>query len=169
MADEQRAVDAWTTAVDASAAVRDRLSAAVRDATAALDHTRPERAGALDPAHELWAVLGAPPKTRGGLAAWCGIGERVQAWDDYRLPARRAGRAGHGSRQRELASLLADAPAILEYASRLDPAGIHDAVADRRAWQSTIESARQGLVERRPAPTVDHDFGFVTLPSVVLR
>ena len=50
----------------------------------ALDHTRPERivAATTDPTHDLWTTLGPPPTTRGGLAAWCGIAEQLETWND---------------------------------------------------------------------------------------
>jgi hypothetical protein len=49
-----------------------------------VDHTRPERvfAAALDPANQLWDRLEPPPPTRGGLAAWCRIAARLEAWND---------------------------------------------------------------------------------------
>ena len=50
--------------------------------------TRPERvvAAAIDPTNELWRSIGPPPTTRGGLAAWCGIAERVETERDRGQP-----------------------------------------------------------------------------------
>ena len=58
-----------------------------RDLYDALDHTRPERivAATTDPTHDLWTSLGPPPTTRGGLAAWCGIAEQLETWNDRHL------------------------------------------------------------------------------------
>jgi len=85
---ERNEVRRWATATRNIADARDSLTNAINDLDTALAVTRPERviAAAIDPTNELWTSIGPPPATRGGLAAWCGIAERVEAERDRGQP-----------------------------------------------------------------------------------
>lgn len=149
---EQRAVDRWAAAKRATADQRAELTTAITDLSDTLDHTRPERVAAatLDPASELWHALGSPPTSRGGLSAWCGIAEQLERVRDLGT--------AH-SCERDTQSLLQNATAIIDFATRLDPAPAQSSLTDRARWQPTLDAATRGLVVEPPAPTLDHGLG----------
>ena len=173
VADQQQAVDIWEAAFDATAAERTRLTNAVTDLYDALDHTRPERivAATTDPTHDLWTTLGPPPTTRGGLAAWCGIAEQLEAWND-RHPLRPTETHGASKtpwlkepralvdshRHAELTALVNNASVVIDTASRIDPRPAASR-SDRASWQRTVETARHVLAAERPVRQVEHDLG----------
>ena len=135
---------------------RAQLTAAINDLTDALDHTRPERvaAAALDPSNQLWRTLGPPSSTRGGLNAWCGIAERIEAARDG------DGLANNWKRDDlETTLLLRNAPAILELAGQLDPTSARDPLADRARWRPILDAAVQPQLAQPTAATIDHGLG----------
>ena len=144
-----------------------------RDLSEALDRTRPERivAATSDPTHELWMSLGPPPTTRGGLAAWCGIAEQLETWNDRHLateqrPSDTVNRPTTGDRSGlearsqpdELSLLRTNTAHIINTASRLDPtpAGVRE---DPRTWQAAAETAQRLLAAERPARRIEHELG----------
>ncbi|MCU1448498.1 MAG: traA, partial [Acidimicrobiales bacterium] len=146
----QRAVDKWTAAMTATTDERARLTSDIGDITGALDHTCPERvvAAVTDPTSELWHRLGPPPPTRGGLAAWCGIAQRVEAHLDRQSLATPT-----------LVSVVDNARWIVERASRLDPTPAHQPTEDQGTWQAALEEASRVLAVERPRLAVDHGIG----------
>jgi conjugative relaxase-like TrwC/TraI family protein len=142
-----------------------RLEAGVRDLDAALEHTRPHRvaAAATDPTHPLWHMLGPPPLTRGGLAAWCGIAERVETANDHMpsvqhtdqdatphlvIDARRRIRNQLQGNQHE--DVVNNARAIIDIASRYDPTPEGHPLDERDAWQPTLDTAGRAFRIRHP-------------------
>ena len=173
VADEQHAVNTWEAAFDASDRARTQLTQAVSDLYDALDSTRPERvaAAATDPTHPLWTTLGPPPSTRGGLAAWCGIAEHLETWNDQhpllppgthdasKTPSLNEQRAlVDSNRPDERTALLNNASEVIDNASRIDPspAASHN---DRTSWRPAIESAERVLAAEPPVPGFEHDYG----------
>ncbi len=65
---------------------RAALTSAVEDIHAALDRTSVDRLqhAARTPDHELWRVIGPPPRDAAGLTAWYGIADRYETWLDHR-------------------------------------------------------------------------------------
>ena len=120
-----------------------------------------------DPTHDLWTSLGPPPTTRGGLAAWCGIAEQLEAWSDrHARPAHLAvdtliARHGLGARVQpgELSILLSNAANVIHTASRLDSTPAGSALEDRTNWQATIENTQGVLAAEQPALRTEHDLG----------
>ena len=164
--DERDAVATWTTAMQATFGQRCQLDGAIHDTTAALDHTRPERvaAAALDPTTELRGILGAPPPSRGGMAAWCGIAERLEAINDCE-PADHSYQT-HGQpsafyrpQERQTTTLLANAADIIATANQLDPEAADDPLVLRAAWQPTVETADRTLAAHRSPPALDRGLG----------
>ena len=84
LTEAQRGVAIGDQSVAKATTQRSRLTAAIHDLDTALDLTRPERvaAAATNPRSDPWRILGPPPHTRGGLAAWCGIAEHIEAQHD---------------------------------------------------------------------------------------
>ncbi len=160
--EERDAVGKWTTAMRVTRDQRHQLGAAIHDTNAALDHTRPQRiaAAAIDPTHQLWDILGAPPPTRGGTAAWCGIAQQLELIHDDQpaLFSQRAPRpAFYSPQEHQIATLLADAADIIDTANHLDPTPARHPLRDQPAWQPTVETAAAVLAARRPVPAIDHD------------
>ncbi|MDQ6794447.1 MAG: hypothetical protein M3067_06465, partial [Chloroflexota bacterium] len=156
---ERQAVETWRTAMGETAVERSDLSRAVEDVESALTATRPERvaAAALDPTHHLWTDLGPPPQTRGGLAAWCGIAERVETKNDRGLV--QATRAAYVHDFDEFDLVSDYAPEIIETAGRLDPSPARHPVDDRASWQRAVEAGSQTLVIEGPELTIDRGIG----------
>ena len=164
LADVRRAHAEWTEAMDAAAPERTRLGAALEDLDAALVHTRPDRirAAVTDPTNALWTTLGPPPHTSGGLEAWCGLADQVEAWSDrppsadewldrvlqeptHPILGRRPGRDGCHEWNR-LAVLLDSWGAIEAAAGRLDPHST--AIPEPATWRPTLDAATESAVER---------------------
>jgi conjugative relaxase-like TrwC/TraI family protein len=163
VAEERQALADWSAAMRASADQRADLTSAVADIAGALDITRPERVAAAtrDPSSKLWRTLGPPPTTRGGLAAWCGIAQRVVAWRDQLPDTRPLGHRApsaddfadlrvrlhlHPAHRRDgLAALVERNPAIIAYASQLDPSPPRPPIEDRAAWQPAVDAADRAL------------------------
>jgi conjugative relaxase-like TrwC/TraI family protein len=157
VASERHAVHAWTEAMQATAEPRTRLTHAIDDLDDALAHTRAERVAAavVDPTNELWDLLGAPPSTRGGLAAWCGIAQQVTAHNDLHAGVADRPRTGDdidyvarldrlsGPRWDRPATLVEHADRIIAAASRLDPLPAADPIPDGVRWEATVEHAIQ--------------------------
>ncbi len=171
---ERDAVRAWHTATRATAADQARLTNCINDLDAALAATRPERvaAAALDPRNKLWQVLGPPPATRGGLAAWCGITERIEDWRDRGASPDRwidhvPDARGHpmlglrpcalGRESDDLARVLSTARELIDAASRLDPCPTRKGFVDRSNWLTTLRAAERALPTKQPA--LDHSLG----------
>ncbi len=171
---EHDAVRAWQTATRDTAHDRAALTNSINDLDAALAATRPERvaAAALNPTHKLWQLLGPPPATRGGLAAWCGIAERIEdlrdrgaspdGWIDH-VPDACAHpmlglRPALGRESDDLARVLSSARELVDAASRLDssPTTTHGFV-DRSKWQATLRAADDALATKQRA--VDYSLG----------
>ena len=172
---ERQAVQKWAEATRETAEERTRLSAAVADLSDALNATRAQRvaAAALDPASEMWRTLGAPPSTRGGLAAWCGIAQRLDAWVDAR-PASSAldhiaprsrpliGPRPNFSAARkwdELAALIDRSRDLVTIASRSDPGWPGRLLEDQDLWQPALKAATDSIQLERPARGISHGFG----------
>jgi hypothetical protein len=163
VAEERQALADWSAAMRASADQRADLTSAVADIAGALDITRPERVAAAtrDPSSKLWRTLGPPPTTRGGLAAWCGIAQRVVAWRDQLPDTRPLGHRApsaddfadlrvrlhlHPAHRRDgLAALVERNPTIIAYASQLDPSPPRPPIEDRAAWQPAVDAADRAL------------------------
>jgi hypothetical protein len=158
---ERDAAAAWAAAMKATSDERHQLEACAGDVAAALDQTRPQRVAdaALDPTSHLWNTLGPPPPTRGGTAAWCGIAQQLETFNDHHpAPAHQEVPAAfYTAEERQVAGLLADAAVIIDTANHLYPEPARDPLADRAAWQPALETAAQHLVARRPPPGVDDD------------
>lgn len=165
LADARRARTEWADAMRATAPDRTRLNAAIEDLEAALDHTRPERirAATTDPTSTLWTTLGPPPRTPGGLAAWCLLAEQLEAWDDrppetdewpdrllreptHPVLGRRPNRDGRDVWNR-LVVLLDNWDPIKAAAERLEShsTGI---TAEPETWRLAIDTAAESAVER---------------------
>ncbi|HVE45457.1 MAG TPA: hypothetical protein VNA57_01745 [Acidimicrobiales bacterium] len=177
---EREAVSRWADATKEASDERDRLTSAVGDLDGALNATRAQRiaSAALDPRSELWRMLGPPPGTRGGVAAWCGIAERVDAWTDGKpttksnpldcivghshpiLGSRRTSASGAAETWDRLVALLNHADDVVRTASGLDPlARSADPLEDRERWQLAVKAADQALAAERPVPAVDRSCG----------
>jgi conjugative relaxase-like TrwC/TraI family protein len=175
--EERQAVAAWSAAMRATAHPRAHLTSAVADIGDALDITRAERVAAAtrDPSNELWQTLGPPPVTRGGLAAWCGIAERIDAWRDQHpdtpLPDHHAPGADdcaevrlrlhlhRADRRHEMAALARRAPAIIDHASQFDHGPPTRPLEDRTAWQPTVDAADRALTVEQTARSMDRGLG----------
>lgn len=159
--EEQAAVAARIGAERAAAPEQARLMAALGDLTAALDQTRPARvaATAAVPGGELWAALGPPPPTQGGMAAWCGIAEQVEAYHDYTIGAAQPAFGNHhpllgprptttaqGRAWDRVARLVNDAPQVIAHASAQDPGPAGPELPDHAEW-----AAMASLPRPRPA------------------
>ena len=147
---ERDAVRERATATRDTAHGRARLSSAIDDLDAALNATRPERvaAAAIDPNNELWNSIGPPPPTRGGLAAWCGIAERIETEQDHAQPNRSTHR-----RTDDLGTVLEHANDIIDAANRLDATAARSALVDRSLWQPALAAGTNLVAEHaRPAP-----------------
>jgi hypothetical protein len=156
---ERQAVETWRTAMGETAVERSDLSRAVDEIESALSATRPERvaAAALNPTHHLWTDLGPPPHTRGGLAAWCGIAERVETTNDRGLV--RGTRAAYVHDFDELELVSHYAPEIIETAERLDPSPARHPLDDRASWQRAVEAGSSTLVIEGPELTIERGIG----------
>jgi conjugative relaxase-like TrwC/TraI family protein len=176
VARERHAVHRWTDAVQATAEPRVRLSNAIDDLDDALSRTRPGRvaAAAADHTSVLWAVLGVPPTTRGGLAAWCGIAEQVTAYADLHAFSDDGGHAPRGRdeidwiarldrlagpRWDRPASLVEHADRIITTAARLDTSPAPEPLRDRARWRPCVEHAIQDLAIERCHRGIEHDLG----------
>jgi hypothetical protein len=113
-----------------------------------------------DPTNALWTAIGPPPRTSGGLAAWCGLAEELETWNDrppttdewidrllcepsHGVLGRRPGRAGREAWNR-LAVLLDNWDTVLAAAERLEPhsaAMAPEPVTWRLALDTAAESA----------------------------
>ncbi len=172
VADERRAVQRWVAATETTADERACLTAGIRDLDDALDNSRAERvvAAATSPTSEAWRVLGAPPSTRGGLHAWCGIAERLETRRDRhadvdhqdetlggRGGATRCDRsvAGLDAAAYQSAALVDRAPEIINAAGRLDPTPSRTPLRDPTAWRRAVVAADRALALERQAPTLD--------------
>jgi conjugative relaxase-like TrwC/TraI family protein len=171
---ESNAVHVWTEAIEATTEPRTRLSHAIDDLDGALDRTRPQRvvAATLDPSSDFWRLLGPPPSTRGGLAAWCGIAQQLTAHADANLTvSARLPRAGDdidyvarldrlsGPRWDRPTTLVEHAGRIINIASRHDPTPARDQLDDRADWQDTVARAIQTLAIEHRRPAIEHDLG----------
>lgn len=177
LADARRARTEWADAMRATAPERTRLNGAIEDLDAALDHTRPERirAATTDPTSTLWTTLGPPPRTPGALAAWCGLAEQLEAWNDkppatdewidrvlgeptHPVLVRRPGREGTEAWNR-LAVLLDNWGPIMAAAERLDPRSAAT-VPEPVTWQLALDTAAE-TAEARGVGAVNRadDFG----------
>ncbi len=161
--EEQHAVEARNRTMARTARSHARLTDAICDLDLALDLTRPQRiaAAVTDPSSDLWSHLGPPPTTRGGLAAWCGIAERLETGNDRNV-APTSVTSGAASRRRlqpgallrdvsrngERAELLDNAQAIMEAAGAHDPAPARGAIPDRTQWQDILERVHDALPRR---------------------
>jgi len=163
--DARRALEDWTEAMDAAASERTRLGDAIEDLDAALVHTRPDRvrAAVTDPTSALWISLGPPPRTPGGLAAWCGLAEQLEAWDDrppetdewpdrllreptHPVLGRRPNRDGRDVWNR-LVVLLDNWDPIKAAAERLESHST-GTTAEPETWRLAIDTAAESAVER---------------------
>jgi hypothetical protein len=158
-ADAERARDAARrAAIDETADTRTKLRADARDLIDALDTTRAQRVrdAARDPSarHDLHETLGPPPGTVGGMAAWCGIADRVERYRDHhgthgttraadpatRLLGGRPSTRRAGDEWDEAASLVRAASNIIEHAHRHD-LSVADSQRrdDPRYWKHAVE------------------------------
>jgi hypothetical protein len=92
---ERKAVAAWAEAKRGQR--RSTRGSPRRSATSTTPSADSGRSGSLaaarNAASDLPVILGPPPATRGGLAASCGIAERLEAWRDvHAVPVRSAHR-----------------------------------------------------------------------------
>ncbi|MGH9136168.1 MAG: MobF family relaxase [Acidimicrobiales bacterium] len=132
-----------------------RIEHALRDIDDTLAATRAERvlAAARDPQHPLWATLGPPPQTRGGLAAWCGIADRLEARDDDHPSAAEVSAVSralgdwYGRRDRE--RVLHDVGHIIDIAGRHDPERASAPPHDPADWHAATERAQHTLEATR--------------------
>jgi len=148
---ERHAVRECETATRGTAHERARLSTAIDDLDTALNATRPARvaAAAMDSTNELWNSIGPPPSTRGGLAAWCGVAERIETDRDHAQP-----NLGTNRRTDDLGTILEHANQIIDAASRLDPTPTRGSQVDRSLWQPAL-AAGSNLVAEHAQPTVE--------------
>ena len=165
LASARRADKDWTREMNATAPDRCRLDAALEDLNAAMAHTLPDRirAALTEPTSALWSTLGPPPRTSGGLRAWCGLAEQLEAWNDNApITNERADRPlceprhpmlGHRpGRERcdewtRLAALLDHWDTIIATAEQLEP---HPTTATTgpETWKPALDSATESAVER---------------------
>jgi len=151
---ERHAVRERETAARDSADERARLSTAIDALDAALAATRPARVvvASTDATNELWNSIGPPPPTRGGLAAWCGIAERIETEQDHAQP-----NLGTKRRTDDLATILEHANDIIDVANRLDPIPARGSGVDRSLWQPTLAAGSNLVAQHaRPAPEQAH-------------
>ena len=151
---ERHAVRERETATRDTADKRVRLSTAIDDIDAALTANRPARiaAAAVDPHNELWNAIGPPPPTRGGLAAWCGIAERIETERD------RAPHRGAHCRSDDLGTILEHANDIIDAANRLDPTPARGSQVDPSLWQPALAVGSDLVAERAP-PALEQGLG----------
>jgi conjugative relaxase-like TrwC/TraI family protein len=173
--EERQAVAAWSAAMRATADQRAHLTTALTDIGDALDITRAERVAAAtrDPGNELWRTLGPPPASRGGLAAWCGIAERIEAWRDQhpdtRLPDHHAPGADDladlrlrlhlADRRHGIAGLVERAPAIIDRASQQDLSPPRAPLEDWAIWQQAVDAAHRALAVEQATRSVERGLG----------
>ncbi len=166
LADAQLAHAEWTQAMHDSAPERTRLDAAIQDLDTALTRTRPDRVrvAVTDPTHALWTVLGPPPRTAGGFAAWCGLAEQLEAWNDrppttdawidqllreptHPVLGRRPGREGR-DHWNHLTVLLDNWDTIKATAEQLEPHPI--AISPHpENWQAVLDTGAEAALQRR--------------------
>ncbi len=148
---ERNKVREWAVASRDIAGKRDTLTTAIHDLDTALAATQPERvvAAAVHRANELWRSIGPLPTTRGGLAAWSGITERVEAERDR-------GQPNLGTRRvtDDLGSHLEPAHEIIDAASRQDPTTTHGSSVDPSLWRPAV-AARPGLIAEPTQQTLE--------------
>jgi hypothetical protein len=173
--EERQAVAAWSAAMRATADQRAHLTTALTDIGDALDISRAERVAAAtrDSGNELWRTLGPPPATRRGLAAWCGIAERIEAWHDQhpdtRLPDHHAPGADDlldlrlrlhlADRRHGIAGLVERAPAIIDRASQQDLSPRPAPLEDRAIWQQAVDAADRALAVEQATRSVERGLG----------
>lgn len=174
--EEGEAVRTWADATKKSAEERDRLTRAVKDLDDALASTRAQRvaAAAVDPASELWQSLGPPPETRGGLAAWCGIAERLDTWTDRRSSTTsrldRFAPRSHpllgprpsvsDDREWDAVSTLLDHSAeLVRSASRRDPGPPGRLLEDQDLWQPAVKVAADSIQVEHRTRAITHGSG----------
>ena len=157
---QQRGTATHSEAVAKTATQRNRLAGAIHDLDTALELTRPERvaAAATNPSSDLWRILGPPPATRGGLAAWCGIAEHIEAQNDLGVTAITLGReVGSPALHARIHELLHPADPLSSLTMRKpSSSGPADATPGQQAnlsmtvalWQQSIESASRALRNR---------------------
>ena len=141
---ERNNVRRWAAATRNTADRRDSLTKAINDLDIALAVTRPERvtAAAIDPTNELWISIGPPPATRGGLAAWCGIAERLETERDRGRPNLATRRVTD-----DLGAVLGHAHDIIDAASRQDPTTIQGSRVDPSLWQPALAAGSRLIAE----------------------
>jgi conjugative relaxase-like TrwC/TraI family protein len=175
--EEHQAVAEWSALMRATADQRAHLTSAVADTGDALDITRAQRVAAAtqDPGSELWRALGPPPATRGGLAAWCGLAERIEVWRDERPDARLPGHPAPGAddfadlrlklrlhlahQPDGIAALVERAPAIIERASQQDLRPPQLPLEDRTTWQPAVNAADRALALEQAARSMQRGLG----------
>jgi hypothetical protein len=142
---ERHAVETWRTAMAETAVERSDLSRAVDEIKGALSATRPDRvvAAALDPAHHLWAELGPPPQTRGGLAAWCGLAERIETKRD-RARGVESTSGAYGYDIDDVDRAIENAPEIIKSAELRDPSPARHP-GERAEWKRAVEASSRTL------------------------
>lgn len=174
---EGDAVRRWDSAMEETAWEQMRLHTAVADLDDALGATRAGRvaAAACDPTSDLQLSLGRPPHTGGGLAAWCGIAERVEAWRDH--TATPTGRAepcfggdhhpvlgprpprGAGQSWDRLVALVDHAEELVAAASRAHPVPTGDERPHHREWEPAVEAAARAVAAERSVPAAEQSTG----------
>jgi hypothetical protein len=174
--EEDGSVRRWTAATEETADKRSRLSNAIAEIDDALVATRPGRvmAAAANPASALQATLGPPPTTRGGLAAWCGIARRLEAWQDYRPDSKSVldgfGRRVHpvlgprpdmgGGRQwDEVAVVLRNAPELIRAAGGRDPGPAVAPFDDQVVWEDALKAAGRVIAAEMATRAVSRGHG----------
>ncbi len=155
------AVDRFENAMERTAQQRAELSSAVRDIEVALDRTRRQRVitAVREPTSLLQHALGPPPTAPGGLAAWCGIAEQLEAFHDRQPPAAAQRAAGPsadpvlGARPRgidagqqweQLRDLIDHATEIIGHAQLLAPAS-PSPLEHPATWQVSVGDARRQI------------------------
>jgi hypothetical protein len=151
---ERNKVREWEAATRNTAATRDSLTKAIHDLDTALAAARPDRVATatIDPNNELWASIGPPPTTRGGIAASFGIAERVEA-------DRERGQPNLGARRMtdDLGTVLGHAQ-IIDAASQQDPTTTPGSPVDPSLWQPAL-AAGSRLITEPTQQTLEQDVG----------
>jgi hypothetical protein len=143
-------------ALDATASERQTLAHAIADTGHVLDTDREQRvvAAATAPpgSHHLHQLLGLPPTSRGGLAAWCALADHHEANQDGRAPRHELHEAFAHSIDRygrrngnAVQELISVAPSVITLATNADPKPAHSIpdTRDRAAALAAAEHARQ--------------------------